>query len=768
MAQGARLLGGAAVISTIALSLALLSGRLTGAADAAGADLLPPADRLVTAARVYHAIEASFAQWDRGGREEFDRSYRRYVERILEGGDRRDFDVATATLVAGLQNGHTWFGDDWRQRREGRRHPFSVRVLGDRWIVSESQIPSLSPGDLLASIDGTPIEEFFASRRGEISASSDRDARTLLFSQAALFPRIYRLGVANGASVTVDRSASAPAAPERKTEGRWLVSGEVAYIRVPSFDGAAFEAAALDRLREFHDARSLVLDIRGNPGGSSGAESGRELRKLLMDRPFRSWLETSPVKIGTLSSRRMREPELNSGETREAPAEVPYRGRLFILIDRECASACESFAMPFKDNGRAVLLGETTAGTYSETEFLELGNGMKLNVAATRVAFPDGSRFEGVGIPPDVAVTVTPEDLRAGRDPVVAEALRLAREKSAPPGGPSKSDGPCSENPAAQELSRAGLESLGKSDTRAGGNLDNARKAIALFEQAARLNPRCADSFIHLAEAWSRFSFSVPGSLSNAETYPHELAAALAAVRLDDGLVRAHALLADIDFNEAFDWSSAEKEYRRVIELDPGSAAPHVRYGIFLGAMGRFEAASEEIRRARAIDDSGAFSHQAMLQILYWQHRDEEALEQGREALRKDSKNLATHYLTAFVLEHMGRFSEAIEHAMQVQVWGDAGGLSMLGYAYAASGNKAEAERVLEKLSHHGGAKNVPYRIAAIHLALGNRRKALDLIERDYDQRSNWINRLKVDPIMDPLRDEPRFRALMRKLKFPE
>jgi serine/threonine-protein kinase len=270
-----------------------------------------------------------------------------------------------------------------------------------------------------------------------------------------------------------------------------------------------------------------------------------------------------------------------------------------------------------------------------------------------------------------------------------------------------------------------------------------------------------------LADAWARFSFSVPGSRPNVETYPHEEAAARKAVALDDENPRAHALLADIAFAEAFDWPTAEAEYRRALELAPKVASLHARLAVFLGAMGRFEDGAAEAWKAAALDPSSAAANIAMCQILYWQHRDAEALEQGLETIRKDPQGLTGHYLTGFVYERLGRFEDAIRETKAATVRGDAGSLSMLGYAYAVSGNRAEAERILARLSRHPGAKNVPYRRAAIHLALGQKERALELLETDYAQRSNWMNRLKVDPIFDPLRGDPRFKALLAKLKFP-
>src|SRR5262249_35114484 len=107
--------------------------------------------------------------------------------------------------------------------------------------------------------------------------------------------------------------------------------------------------------------------------------------------------------------------------------EGAYGGRLILLIDRVCSCACEDFVMPFKYSKRATLVGETTTGSYSETRHTNFENGMVLNISAVHHAFPDGSTFEGVGIAPDVPVDMTPDDLKAGRDPVLQKALELAQ-----------------------------------------------------------------------------------------------------------------------------------------------------------------------------------------------------------------------------------------------------------------------------------------------------------------------------------------------------
>jgi carboxyl-terminal processing protease len=103
-----------------------------------------------------------------------------------------------------------------------------------------------------------------------------------------------------------------------------------------------------------------------------------------------------------------------------------------ILVDHICASYCEDFVMPFKDNHRATVVGDTTAGTYAQTYFTAFDNGMQLNIAVTHEVFPDGSPFEGVGIAPDIALTPTIEDIRSRTDVVLergVEALRSLRAR---------------------------------------------------------------------------------------------------------------------------------------------------------------------------------------------------------------------------------------------------------------------------------------------------------------------------------------------------
>jgi carboxyl-terminal processing protease len=164
-------------------------------------------------------------------------------------------------------------------------------------------------------------------------------------------------------------------------------------------------------VRQFQNAKTIILDVRGNEGGGSG----RPLQDALMDKPFSLWMEHSHLQGGILlrayqgSVPADTELSAEGGVAKPAQADFHFTGRLLLLTDRECTCACEDFVMPFKVTHRAQLIGETTAGTLSSTHRTNFENGMMLNVSGIRYIFPDGSRFEGVGIAPDIAVPTTPK-----------------------------------------------------------------------------------------------------------------------------------------------------------------------------------------------------------------------------------------------------------------------------------------------------------------------------------------------------------------------
>lgn len=317
--------------------------------------------------------------------------------------------------------------------------------------------------------------------------------------------------------------------------------------------------------------------------------------------------------------------------------------------------------------------------------------------------------------------------------------------------------------PEANALYVQGLECLSKSDPWTGGTLQNAKKALRLFREAVKKDPKFALAYIGQADAIDLLGHSVAGQASPVSVYRQQEAAVLKAVELDDNLPQAHDQLASIYYDNAYDWPKAVKEQKRVVELTPNNIQAHTGLAIILASLGKFEEAEEQVRLARAIDENSPSPNRALSRILFWEHKDEESLAQGLEGLKKDSKFPPGHFYLAYVFIHLGQFDKGIEQ-MKLGSFGDADSLAGLAYAYAMAGKKAEMQDTLEKLKHHPA--HAFYGLAQVYMALGEKEHAMNLLEKAYAERSNRMNYLNVDPVMDPLRQEPRFKELIRKMNF--
>jgi len=388
---------------------------------------LPLRERVLIAAKIYHQVSTFFPELSQ---KQFDEDYGGYLDEILgDSVDRRKFDLSSMALLATLHDGHTWFYDDWIARTHGQPVGFVAYPVDGRWTIVHSDIDAVAVGDVIDEIDGAPVQQVFERSRKYISGSSDRDAQLSFFDTPVVFPERFTVTLDGGRRVAVDRRKDRKREAPTATEGRWLVEGQVGYVRIPTFHGIETQVEALDLFKKFHEAAAIVLDVRGNPGtGDPGI-----LQRALMDKPYPMWEDHSAMHGGfLLRSYSLAYPETPRLTVKDAtilPRDPPvYAGRLLLLTDRGCSCACEDFVMPFKVTRRARLVGEATAGSFSFTNSTRFENGMRLNIAAVRHTFPDGSRFEGVGIAPDVEAHATAADLKAGKDVVLERALAIARE----------------------------------------------------------------------------------------------------------------------------------------------------------------------------------------------------------------------------------------------------------------------------------------------------------------------------------------------------
>jgi carboxyl-terminal processing protease len=392
----------------------------------ASAEDLPAAERAFVASKIYSSIEIFFAHRAGVAGLDLDATYKAYLAKALGAKGRREFDLATLEFVALLRNKHTQFDDQWLRRRYGQPLGFSAAPVEGKWVITSTGDSRMKNGSVIQAVDGTEVEAYVRDKQRYISASSERGARSLVFDRPYLFPQSFTLELEGGDLISIERRdaprISARDGPSRTSEGHWLSEGAVGYIKIPAFNDPKFERTAIDFARRFRNAKALIIDVRGNGGGSTPYDLIGEL----MDREWRDWSTSTPVQVAIDRARGAPLAQRRTESRRSQPRKEAFTGRLLLLVDRFTCSACEDFVMPFKDNGRAEIIGEATEGSSGQPFFFDFGNGMSFLVGAARHTFPDGSSFESVGITPTIPVERHIADVKNGVDPVLVRAKELA------------------------------------------------------------------------------------------------------------------------------------------------------------------------------------------------------------------------------------------------------------------------------------------------------------------------------------------------------
>jgi adenylate cyclase len=296
---------------------------------------------------------------------------------------------------------------------------------------------------------------------------------------------------------------------------------------------------------------------------------------------------------------------------------------------------------------------------------------------------------------------------------------------------------------------------------------ERVNKAIEQFEQAIKADPSFALPYTGLADA---YSYGEDWYFPANEVMPKAKAAAEKALQLDDSLAEAHTSLAVIQWQYDFDWAGGESEYRRAIALNPNYAEAHHQYGYLLVFRGRFDESLAEMKRASELDPLAAGITNDLGLPLTFQARYEAAREQSRKALELDPNYYLANWALGWTDIEAGRFREAIPELEKARVTDSPPFVAgWLGYAYAAAGERGKAEAMIAELNQMSSRRFVsPYCAALIYLGLGDKERALDGLKRAYEARSQWLILLKVDRIFDPLRSEPRFVALLKKVRLDQ
>jgi len=292
------------------------------------------------------------------------------------------------------------------------------------------------------------------------------------------------------------------------------------------------------------------------------------------------------------------------------------------------------------------------------------------------------------------------------------------------------------------------------------------KKSIDYFEQAIAADPNYALAYAGVADGY----VWLPGYTAGTprDSYPKAKAAAKKALELDDTLAEARTSLAIAIWLYDFDSSQANREFQRAIELNPNYAIAHQQYGnITLSALGRFDDAIAEGKRAVELDPLSLVINTDLGSNYCYARRYDEAIAQLRKTLEMDAGFYIAHIVLGQALDAKGAREAAIVEFQKARALNDDPSvLGMLGRAYGLSGNKMEAEKILDQLKELSKQRYVAaYSFALVYLALGDKEEALRWLEQSYQDRAGSdIGYIRVDPLLDPLRSDPRFEALAEKI----
>jgi eukaryotic-like serine/threonine-protein kinase len=288
-------------------------------------------------------------------------------------------------------------------------------------------------------------------------------------------------------------------------------------------------------------------------------------------------------------------------------------------------------------------------------------------------------------------------------------------------------------------------------------------QARQLFEQASRIAPEWAAPYVGLANYYTSLPFST--DVAPAEVLPKARASLTHALDLDETLAEAHAANAYIRAYYEWDWRSAEREFRRAIELRPSYADAYFSYSRFLASRRRMDEAIAQLGRAVELDPLSLELRANRALLDYFAGRYDEAERRLKEVLQTDSTDVLATWGLGLVAEQQGRLNEAIA-ILEPVVGASLNRKSSLGHTYAVAGKTAQARRVLGELDAAAADRYVPaYWFALVYAGLGEHGQALRYLERAFEERSTVLAYLLIDPRLTPLRSEPRFVALARRLE---
>jgi serine/threonine protein kinase/Tfp pilus assembly protein PilF len=293
-------------------------------------------------------------------------------------------------------------------------------------------------------------------------------------------------------------------------------------------------------------------------------------------------------------------------------------------------------------------------------------------------------------------------------------------------------------------------------------------KAIEYFQQAVEKDPSYALAYTGVADSYVLLGWN--GYLPPKDAFPKGKMAAMEALRLDTDLGEAHTPLAAVLWLHDWEWPEAEMEFKRSLAINPAYPTANHWYAEFLMTMGRNEEAIARMKTSQELDPLSLIISDAIGWAFYMAGRYDDAMEQLRRTVELDPNYPVTYWILGLLLRKMGRYELAIaEGEKGVNL---SGGSSLmraaLAQTFATAGRKKEAIQILDDLTELTKQKYVaPYFFAGIHVGLGEDDRAIEYLEKSYEEHSHWLIYLHLDPSMDGLRSNPRFQDLLHRVGLP-
>src|SRR6266850_1051399 len=294
------------------------------------------------------------------------------------------------------------------------------------------------------------------------------------------------------------------------------------------------------------------------------------------------------------------------------------------------------------------------------------------------------------------------------------------------------------------------------------------QKAVRYIEQAVARDPNQPKFYAGLADALAIMGSLPDSPIPRPEAMERARTAAMKAISLDESSAEPHASLAFVEMHYDWNWPAAEKEFRRAIELNSSYATAYHWYAYYLMAMGRQEDSLAEIRRAQELDPLSLIIQRDVADMLYYARRYDEALVQCRKTLERDPHFALANYSLFQIYSQKKMIPEMDQALGEVQASGGEGA-SLAGAAPgdAMVGRVANARKELLQLQRlEAQGKQLAYLISVVYANLGDRDQAFHWLDVAYKSRNGALILLKTDPAMDPLRSDPRFRELLKRMNL--